>query len=216
MRRASFISATLTVCLIAILAVFGFLVIRDARNAAEQKKAPAPTVRATDPQLGPPDAKVTIIEFGDFSCDACRSAQPALSAALAQVAGSVRLVWKDFPLDSIHPYARVRAVAARCAADQGKFWEMHDLLFSNSQATSTEQLTDLATSLALGQSTFRACLTLPATEKLVADALFEGQKAGVDGTPFFFLNGKPIAYTPSQQEWVALIDDNTVTKKKNQ
>lgn len=208
MRRASLISATLTICLIAVLGTFGFLVIRDARNTTEKNIAHAPTVRATDPQQGPSDAKVTIIEFGDFSCDACRSAQPALSAALAQVAGSVRLVWKDFPLDSIHPYARTRAIAARCAGAQGKFWEMHDLLFGNSQATSAEHLANLAASLDLDRNAFTSCLTLPATEKLVTDALQEGKKAGVDGTPFFFLNGKPIANIPTQQEWVTLISQN--------
>lgn len=214
MRRASLISATLSICLVAVLAVFGFLVIRDARNAAEQKKVSVPEVRDTDPQQGPSDAKVTIIEFGDFSCDACRSAQPALSAALAQVTGSVRLVWKDFPLDSIHPYARTRAIAARCAAAQGKFWEMHDLLFGNSQATSAEQLTNLAASLGLDQTAFTACLASPAAEKLVTDALQEGQNAGVDGTPFFFLNGKAIANIPTQQEWVTLMSDNARSNTK--
>ena len=206
MRRTQLIGTFLTAGLIAVLSVFGFLVIRETQQSSRQNKVNAPVVRNTDPQQGPSDAKVTIIEFGDFSCDACRSAQPALMAALAQVTEpTVRLVWKDFPLDSIHPYARLRAVAARCAGAQGKFWEMHDLLFGNNLASSTEQLTSLAALLDLDQAIFRTCLTLPATEKLVTDALQEGQKAGVDGTPFFFLNGKAIANIPTQQEWVTLI-----------
>ncbi len=206
MRRTQLIGTFLTAGLVAVLSVFGFLVIRETQQSSRQNKVNAPVVRNTDPQQGPSDAKVTIIEFGDFSCDACRSAQPALMAALAQVTEpTVRLVWKDFPLDSIHPYARLRAVAARCAGAQGKFWEMHDLLFGNNLASSTEQLTSLAALLDLDQAIFRTCLTLPATEKLVTDALQEGQKAGVDGTPFFFLNGKAIANIPTQQEWVTLI-----------
>lgn len=209
MQRQQLIATTLIVCLITVLGVFGILVIRDAQKPSQKNNTSTPIVRSTDPQQGPSNAPVTIIEFGDFSCDACRSAQPALSAALAQAAGSARLVWKDFPLDSIHPYARARAVAARCAGAQGRFWEMHDLLFSNNLATSASQLTDLAASLGLDRSAFTVCIALPATEKLVTDALQEGQNAGVDGTPFFFLNNKPIDRIPTQQEWVTLIQAKT-------
>jgi protein-disulfide isomerase len=153
--------------------------------------APAGPVRASlgdVPVLGRPDAPVTLVEFSDYQCPFCQrfflATLPALKKDYID-AGKVRYVFRDFPLDQIHPQARKAAEAAHCAGEQGKYWEMHDVLFGNQQALQPPQLSDHARALGLDGARFDQCLTSGTHAARVSQGLTDGQAAGVQGTPGF-------------------------------
>jgi protein-disulfide isomerase len=146
-------------------------------------------VLATDRVKGPSDGRVAVVEFGDFQCPICRSMVPVLKRLQAEHKDDVRLVWKDFPLDG-HPDARPAAEAARCAADQGRFWEYHDKLFDNQQALGKTRLKEYAKQIKLDQNAFAACLEKSVHRPDVDRALTEAADHGVAATPTVFINGR--------------------------
>jgi protein-disulfide isomerase len=105
----------------------------------------------------------------------------------------VRIVYKDFPLDNIHPHARKAAEAARCAGEQGKYWEYHDILFANSTALDPTNLKKFAADLKLDTGRFDTCLEGSKYASAVAKDQAEGTQAGVGGTPAFFIDGRPLS-----------------------
>ena len=140
--------------------------------------------------MGKKDAAVTMIEFSDYQCPFCKrffeTALPTLKAEYIET-GKVRYVFRDFPLDQIHPQARKAAEAAHCAGDQGKYWEMHDLLFQNQQALQVESLKTHARSLRLNGAAFDSCLDRDTYATEVQKDFEDGVAAGVRGTPSFFI-----------------------------
>jgi len=159
------------------------------------------SVFPTDPVRGAPAATVTIVEFGDFECPYCAQVAPTLENAISQSNGKLKLVWKDFPLPS-HAQAQAAAEAAQCAARQGKFWEYHDALFQAQDNLSDIMYLSLAGEVGLNYEAFSSCLTNHATLPLVERNLAEGTSIGVDGTPFFIINGQAVSglITPEQLE----------------
>ena len=145
---------------------------------------------AGNPMLGKKDAPVTLIEFSDYQCPFCRrffqSTLPALKTEYIKT-GKVRYVFRDFPLDQIHPYARKAAEAAHCAGDQDKYWEMHDLLFENQKALQVDNLKAYAGRLGLDSSAFDGCLEKSKYAAKVQQDLKDGVTAGIRGTPGFFI-----------------------------
>jgi protein-disulfide isomerase len=153
--------------------------------------APAAPVRARlgdVPSLGWPAAPVTVVEFSDYQCPFCQrfflATLPALKKGYIDT-GKVRYVFRDFPLDQIHPQARKAAEAAHCAGEQGKYWEMHDLLFGNQQALQLPKLSEHARALGLDGAGFDQCLTSGTHAARVNQGLTDGHPAGVRGTPGF-------------------------------
>jgi protein-disulfide isomerase len=152
---------------------------------------PAGPVRASlgdVPALGRPDAPVTLVEFSDYQCPFCQRFFAATLPALKKDyidTGKVRYVFRDFPLDQIHPQARKAAEAAHCAGEQGKYWEMHDVLFGNQQALQPPKLSEHARALGLDGARFDECLTSGKHAARVSQGLTDGQAAGVQGTPGF-------------------------------
>lgn len=154
-----------------------------------------------DPYMGPVDAPVTIIEFSDFQCPFCaRFHDQTLDQIMGTYEGKVKLVYRDFPLSSIHPWAQKAAEAGECADDQGKFWEYHDLIFEGqSSLNSTHDAGGLdgvlttfrsyAADLGLDATAFNDCLDSGKYTAEVQNDLRDGQAAGVTGTPGFFING---------------------------
>jgi protein-disulfide isomerase len=142
------------------------------------------------PSLGKPDAPVTVIEFSDYQCPFCErfftGTLPALKKDYIDT-GKVRYVFRDFPLDSIHPQARKAAEAAHCAGEQGKYWEMHDRLFKNQRALMVENLKGLARDLGLNVDGFDSCLDQGKYANTVSEHLAAGSAVGVTGTPSFFV-----------------------------
>ena len=144
--------------------------------------------------LGPADAKVTIVEFSDFECPACRVAEPPMRAILKLYEGKVRLVFKHFPLERMHRFARPAAIASECAGRQGKFWEFHHDLYDNQSQWPTEKFEERMTAFArnakLDEAAWGACRKDPAVDAAVTADAKDGENAWVGSTPPFFINGK--------------------------
>jgi len=143
-----------------------------------------------EPFMGDKDAKVTLIEFSDYQCPFCgRNFQQTLPQVVKDYVktGKVKYVFHDFPLEQLHPNAFKAAEAARCGGDQGKYWEMHDKLFSNQRALDAAKLPDYAKDAGLDVEKFQACLTSDKDSAAIRAELADGAKVGVTGTPAFFL-----------------------------
>jgi protein-disulfide isomerase len=137
---------------------------------------------------GNPDAPLTIIEFSDYQCPYCkRHVEQTLPKLLSDYvdSGKARYAFRDYPLDQIHPLAGKAAEAARCAGDQGKYWEMHDRLFASQKELQPEKLPDHAKSLGLDVAIFRACLDDKRHAPQVREDIEAGDQIGARGTPMF-------------------------------
>jgi protein-disulfide isomerase len=151
------------------------------------------------PSLGPANAPVTIVEFGDLECPDCRMEAPILRQNVAETfASQVRLYFKDFPLESIHPWARVAAIAGRCVyhQDAKAFWDFYDWIYENQQEIDPDNLNSKILAWA-GQNGLDAgrlgrCIETKASEPEVDRSLAEGRSLGVRGTPTLFINGRKI------------------------
>ena len=147
------------------------------------------------PSRGPADAKVVIVEFGDFQCPVCRSAEMELRHILPQHP-DVRFVFKDYPLVDIHPWAMTAALAGRCAYQQSKagFWKLHDLIYDNQALISTanvyDKMQEYATQVGLDGAALRTCMADPKTQSAVGKSMTEGQHLQVANTPTFFVDGR--------------------------
>jgi Na+/H+ antiporter NhaA len=138
---------------------------------------------------GPRDALVTVVEYGDFECPYCGQAEPVLRELLRDF-GDVRYVWRHLPLNDVHPHTQLAAEAAEAAADQGRFWEMHDLLLEHQDALRQSDLVGYAEQLGLDVDRFSEALREHAGDARVADDVDSADLSGVSGTPTFFINGR--------------------------
>lgn len=164
------------------------------------------SVTETEHIRGATDAKVTIVEFSDFQCPFCGKAQPTIEEVLKNYNGSVRLVYKHFPLTQIHQYSLKAAEASECTDEQGKFWEYHDILFKNQNALGIADLKKYASQLGLDTTQFNECLDSNKMADRVAKNFEEGQKAGVSGTPAFFINGQKLVGAQPYSAFQSIID----------
>ncbi|MBT3240884.1 MAG: DsbA family protein [Chloroflexi bacterium] len=165
------------------------------------------TINDEDPSYGPDDAPVTIIEFSDYECPYCRrhfleTAGPLLE----KYEGQIRLVFKDFPLTSIHPNAIPAAVAALCSKEQGEYWNFHDLLFEGSLGLSEGAYLGYAEFLELDSESFSECLSSERYVEKVNENLDYGVNLGVRSTPTFFVNGIPLVGAQPLDVFVEVID----------
>ncbi len=174
--------------------------------AAGQAAAPTPasgpvtvTPRTGEATLGNKNAKVTIVEFGDFQCPFCKEFYQQTFNDLKTKyvdTGEVQYIFRDFPLTQIHVNAQIAAEAAECANLQGRFWDYHDLLYTNGQSDGTDldkaSLEKYAAQLKLDSAKFNQCLESNATLPTVNQDVAEGTKDGVTGTPTFFINGQMV------------------------
>jgi protein-disulfide isomerase len=149
---------------------------------------------------GDPAAPVTIVEFSDFQCPYCRESYPILKNILAKYPGQVKLAYRDFPLSEIHEQAHLAAEAARCANEQGKFWQYHDLLFSNPDKLGRPGLLAQAHALNLDDKQFVSCLDSGKYQQAIDEDVHAGTSAKVEGTPALFING--VLLTGMQSESV--------------
>jgi diadenylate cyclase len=150
-------------------------------------------VGTRDHARGPKDAPVTLVKYGDYECPYCGEAHPVLKELQEKVGEQVRFVFRHFPLDSAHPRARRAAQAAEAAASQGRFWEMHDLLYENQDELGEEDLTRYAAELGLVLRRFGEDLANDNHAWLIEEDRLGGDRVGVGGTPTFFVNG--VRYT---------------------
>jgi protein-disulfide isomerase len=152
---------------------------------------PPRTEVAVDPARirGDVSAPITIVEFSDFQCPFCQRVQATLRELLAKYKGKVRLAYRDFPLEQIHPDARKAAEASRCAAEQNKFWEYHDALFTDPRKLSQRDLTAHAMAVGLDVKKLDACVAAGKHKQAVQRDIEAALESGVEGAPAFFING---------------------------
>jgi protein-disulfide isomerase len=146
-------------------------------------------VGAADHILGPSQAVVTVVEYGDFECPNCKQAAPAVKLLLTRFAGRVRFAYRHFPLEGVHPHALHAALAAEAAGAQGKFWPMHDLLFDNQAHLKLPQLRRYAERLELDLARYDAEMANDLYLQRVRCHIASGETSGVRGTPGFFVDG---------------------------
>lgn len=150
----------------------------------------AKPVEDTDHVLGPADAPVTLVEYGDFQCPHCRAAHFYLKNVLATVGDDMRFVFRHMPLTQIHPMAQLAAEAAEAAGAQGKFWLMHDLIYENQDLLSPVLITRLGQRLGLDMQRFTDDLASHHFLPKVKDDFMSAVRSGAAGTPTFFINGE--------------------------
>ncbi len=152
----------------------------------------AALIGASDPSLGTKGAKITIVEFGDFGCPYSKEVAPIVRAIAQQYRDDVRVIFRNFPLEDLHPGATIAAEAGGCAAEQGKFWEYHDAVFATSDVLGVETVNAVAESIGLDMKAFGRCLDGDYYANDVTADGADGVEAGVVGTPTFFFNGEKV------------------------
>jgi protein-disulfide isomerase len=150
----------------------------------------AVAVNAQDHNLGPSHAAVTVVEYGDFECPSCKQAAPAVKLLLERFPGRVRLVWRHFPLEEVHPHALGAALASEAAAAQGKFWPMHDALFDDQRHMDASHLRRQAEKLELDLRRYDADMDDTVYLQRVREDIEGARTSGVRSTPTFFVNGE--------------------------
>ncbi len=148
------------------------------------------------PSMGDPKAAVTLVEYSDFECPVCRSLHDTLRGLLPNYAGKVRVVFKDFPIEQLHPWARTAAIAGRCAYQQDPqaFWKMYDLIYDNqeiiSAANAWTKMLDYASQSGLDADAFKTCMAGPEAGAAINASRANGQQLDVNSTPTVFVNGR--------------------------
>jgi len=147
-------------------------------------------VTAEDHIQGNPAAKCSLVEYGDYECPSCGEAYPIIQKLQKYFGDRISFVFRNFPLSQIHPWAEAAAEAAEFSASDGRFWEMHDLLYENQERLSEELLMNLADSLHLSSAHLKTALADRKYHDRVRGDFMGGVRSGVNGTPTFFINGQ--------------------------
>ncbi|HXT22567.1 MAG TPA: DsbA family protein [Thermoanaerobaculia bacterium] len=166
------------------------------------------------PAKGPATAPVSIVEFSDFQCPYCRQVVPTLDQSTQKYGDQVRLVFRQFPLTSIHPFAQKAAEAALCANEQGKFWQMHDAMFGDQTKLEVAALKTTAAGLGVDKAKFDECLDSGRFAERIKEDEKAGALVGVSGTPAIFINGR--SYSGAQPfDVLSQVIDEEIAKAKN-
>src|SRR4051794_24369801 len=158
-------------------------------ESSDQPMLAIPVSDQRDHIQGPRTATVTLVEYGDYECSYCGEAYPVLKELVKQFADQMRLVFRNFPLTQIHPHAQNAAEAAEAASAQGRFWEMHDMLYERQDALEDEDLVSYAAELGLDLNRFQIELAQDLHAERIREDFMSGVRSGVKGTPTFFING---------------------------
>ena len=159
------------------------------------------------PATGSTDAPVTIVEFSDFECPFCRQAEPVFKRIQEEYGDQVHFVYRQFPLNDIHPRAQKAAEASLCADEQGRFWNMHHVLFLEPVELEVASLREKAATAGLDTEVFNECLDSARYANRVDADIRAGVAAGVTGTPMAFINGRPVSGALPFESYAAIIDD---------
>lgn len=195
-----------------VLAGLIWLMVRTNKPASGIHSTLSKTINDQDWSRGNTQAKVTVLEYGDFQCPACGVYYPLLKQLESQFDDRVRFVFRHFPLSQIHAHALLAATAAEAAGKQGKFWEMHDLLYENQTTWSTSSDTKnlfrgYAEKIGLNIDSFMTDLEASDTRAEVDKDFADGRNSGVQGTPTFFVNGAQIENPGSVSAFESILND---------
>lgn len=177
---------------------------RDASLAGSGKQVTDVAVRATirkhSPAIGPEKAPITVVAFIDFECPFCQRSHPIFSKVTDEFGSAVRVVFKHFPLSTIHPRSTPATIAAGCAHTQGKFWPYYNHLFETNQL-SDDSLSSAAKAVGLNEATFERCSAAQLPVLNINQDLQDGVALGVQGTPTYFVNGKKLEGVLTEEQW---------------
>lgn len=204
------------------LLVIAVVVIR-ARPAVEQDRKnltlnpqalaslPTTTVEVRsddDPRFGNPNARVAVVEFGDFQCPFCRQAYPTIRSLMTRYGDRVVFIYRDYPVSDVHPDAQLAAEAAQCVWAQGanQFWSFHDRVFANQADLSRPALEGYASAAGADPQALATCLAAGTYREEVAADYQDGLRAGVRGTPTFFVNRRRLEGALPEKIFVQVID----------
>jgi protein-disulfide isomerase len=148
-----------------------------------------PVAEDRDHIHGPLNAAVTLVEYGDYECPYCGAAYPIIKEVQARMGERLRFVFRNFPITTAHPHAEQAAETAEAAAAEGRFWEMHDLLYENQSRLEEADLRGYAERLGLDVESFRRELAEHVHAERVREDFMSGVRSGVNGTPTFYING---------------------------
>jgi protein-disulfide isomerase len=159
------------------------------------------------PFKGGEKAPVTIVEFSDFHCPFCKRVVPTLAQLESKYGEKIKLVFRDFPIEGLHPGASKAHEAARCAGEQGKFWPYHDKLFAGPASSTPELFNRFAKEVGLESAAFETCLSSGKHQAAIKKDIEEGQRLGVAGTPAFFINGRLFTGAQPLEAFARVIDE---------
>ncbi|MES3017596.1 MAG: thioredoxin domain-containing protein [Bacteroidota bacterium] len=154
-------------------------------------------VSESDHIQGQLNAPVELVEYGDYECPHCGRAYPIVKELQQQIGPALKFIFRNFPLAKIHPHAKSAAIAAEAAAFQGKYWEMHDLLFENQKRLTSAAVSEYAQMLGLDMTKFEKDIANPALGEKIDGEFYSGMRSGVNATPTFFINGEKFESSPS-------------------
>jgi len=176
-------------------------------------EAPRYTVPTSDgdPVRGPAGAPITIVEFSDYQCPFCARVNPTLAKVRETYGDKVRIIFKDYPLPN-HPEAPKAAEAAHCAAEQKKYWEMHDAMFANQRALQVPVLKQTARTIGLDGATFDQCLDSGKYAATVRSGAELGERMGVNSTPTLYINGRALIGAMPFENFKVIIDEELARK----
>jgi protein-disulfide isomerase len=167
-------------------------------------------ISESDHVIGSANARVVLLEYGDYQCPHCQAAQPTVAGLLPHYASDLRFAYRHFPLVTIHPLAKPAAETAEFAGSRGRFWEMHDALFANGSRLSVPALLLLADQLELEAASLREALAKGRFAPKVDRDFASGIRSGVNGTPCFFINGRRFDGPHDAMSLTAAIDSALV------
>lgn len=166
-----------------------------------------PPVSERDHIQGNPNAKVELVEFGDYQCPHCGHAYPIIKQVQQALGDELKFVFRNFPLVEIHPQARIAAVATEAANRQGKYWEMHDIIFEHQQQLRLPALLGYARTLGLNMEQFETDIGDDALVEIIEEDFESGVRSGVNGTPTFFIDGHKYAGSWDADQLIGFIRD---------
>jgi protein-disulfide isomerase len=166
-----------------------------------------PPVSEADHRSGPDDAPVTLVEYGDFECPHCGAAYPIVEEVRREMGPRLRFVYRYFPLTEMHPHAMHAAEAAEAAGSQGKFWQMHAMLFEHQDALEDADLLQYAKALHLDGKRFASELASETHVARIREDIRSGIRSGVNGTPTFFINGVRYDGSWEESDLLAALED---------
>ncbi len=206
--KSGFIWAGVSLLIVIVLIVVIKIGSNRATNSGTVLKTP---VTVNDHIQGSTNAKVTLVEYGDFECPVCLTYYPMAKQLHADFPNSVAFVFREFPLTSIHHNAQIAAQAAEASAKQGKFWDMHDMLYNtqnnwSTMSDPTSYFVTLANSIGLNVKQFKIDLNSKTIKKHVAQDLASANANGLNATPTFFLNGKEIQNPKTYTDFKTLVE----------
>lgn len=158
------------------------------------------------PTLGNPSADITIVEFSDFSCPFCKASFSSIRRLLETYPDRIHFVYRHFPLESIHPNAKLYSHASMCANEQGKFWELHDKLFQEQDSVTPEALVEIARSIGIDSNKFLSCQSSGRWYDEIEQDLADAIQLGGRGTPTWSVNGQLVQGVISYENWELILD----------